>query len=326
MRKEEFCEILGDVNENYVKEARRPQTTARKPARARWTSVPAVRIRWAALTACLCLCLATAGVLLYGALIPQDFDSLVAKTGAGHTDDVIHATYLAVGSRIACYHEVSIDSGKLEAYVGEPYLQEDGRSWFYPSGVDNLKYLICREEEGNLSLWVFSAFLVTEDLSSWIFEGFTDPVTAPYTYGEVLETIYGVDSAEDIVSITTTPFGYNNADLGKKIQKEIGTHTYTDREDIAAFYKIIVKVTCLGTSSENPADSSRFTYSFFADGQERASIYATRKLTITLTDGTTIDSWNYTALSGSFFEYGSIFTEPLPEEAVYTLNEIFGIE
>ncbi len=210
----------------------------------------------------------------------------------------------------------------------EPYLQEEGHSWFYPSGVDNLKYLICREEEGNLSLWVFSNFEVMdeEELSLWVFEGFTDPVTAPYTYGEVLETIYGVDSAEAIASITAFPYQYNNTDLGKKIQQEVGTHTYTDREDIAAFYNIIVEVTCLGTGSENCADSNRFTYSFSADGQEIASIYGMRELTITLTDGTTIDSWNYTALSGSFFEYGSIFTEPLPEKAVYTLNEIFGIE
>lgn len=49
MKKEEFCEILSDVNENYVKEAR----TVKKP---NWH-------KWGVLAACLCL--AVAVVFLY---------------------------------------------------------------------------------------------------------------------------------------------------------------------------------------------------------------------------------------------------------------------
>ena len=40
-------------------------------------------------------------------------------------------------------------------------------------------------------------------------------------------------------------------------------------------------------------------------------VWATRYLTITLRSGTTIDSWKYTALSGRFYEFGGIHTEPL---------------
>jgi len=54
--------------------------------------------------------------------------------------------------------------------------------------------------------------------------------------------------------------------------------------------------------------------------------WADRYLTIMLRSGTTIDSWKYTALSGRFYEFGGIFTEPLAENEVYELNSIFGIE
>ena len=47
MKKEEFCEVLGDVNENYVKEARAVRK-ARKPG---W-------MKWGAVAACLCLLVA----------------------------------------------------------------------------------------------------------------------------------------------------------------------------------------------------------------------------------------------------------------------------
>lgn len=51
MKKEEFCEVLGDMNENYVKEARAVRK-ARKPG---W-------MKWGAMAACLCL-LVAGGVL-----------------------------------------------------------------------------------------------------------------------------------------------------------------------------------------------------------------------------------------------------------------------
>ena len=51
MKKEEFCEVLGDMNENYVKEAGAVRK-ARKPG---W-------MKWGAMAACLCL-LVAGGVL-----------------------------------------------------------------------------------------------------------------------------------------------------------------------------------------------------------------------------------------------------------------------
>lgn len=52
MKKEEFCEILGDINEIYVEEAR----AVRKAKKPGW-------IRWGAMAACLCLIVTGVSVL-----------------------------------------------------------------------------------------------------------------------------------------------------------------------------------------------------------------------------------------------------------------------
>ena len=47
MKREEFCEVLGDINENYVKEAgANPKAEKRR------------RFKWKVIAACLCLLLA----------------------------------------------------------------------------------------------------------------------------------------------------------------------------------------------------------------------------------------------------------------------------
>ena len=231
-------------------------------------------------------------------------------------DAIVTITELKIDDRVACYEKVDIDESRLKAYVGTPYQQVGNDVWSYPADVDNLKYLIRQSGDGALSLWVFSSFVVSD--------GDT------YTYGDVLRVIYGVDSAEEIVCITAAPSKSNNTDLGRRIQKEVGTHTYTDAEDLAAFYGIAVDVKCFGADSESIGDPNRFTYSFSTDEQDKLtsgeSTYATRVFSITLANGTTIDSWRYDALQGCFFEFGGIFTEPLPAEAVEILNRMFGIE
>lgn len=242
----------------------------------------------------------------------KDFNSLVTGNG---TDNTVHYANIDIEGRTAVYNEVYIDGNKLEEYIGEQYKTAGDETWYIPAGVTNLKYLIRHENGGSCSLWVFSDFLVDEGGS--------------YTYGDVLKTIYGVNGADDFISITTTPSNANNTDLGKAIQKEIGTNEYTERESIETFYKVVSKVICYGEDGGFRGDDTRFTYSFSTDEKDKLtsgeSTYGTRFIKVTLKSGTTIDSWKYDALSGCFFEYGGIFTEPLTDEAVNKLNNIFGI-
>lgn len=298
MKKEDFFEVIGELDDGIVKGAEAPVKK---------------KTNWKVWGAVACLCLVLTGGVLYNAYRPMGFNAMIANY---NTDTTVHYTNIDIGAKEARYYEVSIRSDKLEKYIGEPYQNADSRAWYIPAGTTNLKYLILQVSEGNYSLWVFSSFIVDEGTS--------------YTYGDVLKTIYGIDSAEDLVSITTAPSTGNNTALGRSIQKEIGTSIYTDKESIEIFYQIAENVVCYGEDSESKNDTNRFSYSFSTDEQDKLtsgeSTYGTRFIKITLADGTTIDSWKYNALSGSFFEYGGIFTEPLSDEDVYKINSIFDIK
>lgn len=295
MRKEEFFEVLGELDDDIVEGAK---ATGKK--KTDW------RI-WGTMAACVCF-MVIAGALFH-IFKPEGFHAMIVDT-------TVHYTTINIEDKTAAYHEVSIDNRKLEKYIGEKYQQDNDEIWYYPAGTDNLKYLLRQNSEGILSLWIFSDFIVEEGAS--------------YTYGDVLSTIYGVDSPDDFISLTTTPSDNNNTDIGKAIQKQVGISIYTDRKDLEDFYGIIVDVVCYGADSESKGDHNRFSYSFSTDEQDKLtsgeSTYGTRFIKVTLADGTTIDSWKYDALAGCFFEYGGIFTEPLSDEDVYKLNDIFDIK
>lgn len=303
MRKEDFAEILGSINENYVEEAASIKKV-RKPVWLKWGAVAA------------CLCLVAAGSIFYRAQNPADFQTMVAQ---GSVNTVAYMTQVPINDWTAVYQQMNFGGDKLERFVGAELLETGSAIWYRPDGSGNLKYLIREDESGALTLWAFISFKMNEGET--------------YTYGDVLSIIFGVECAEDIVSITTSPIRSNSTDIGEAIQKEVGTHTYSDPEDISAFYDIAKNIVCFGCCGayrDNPADNTRFTYSFSTEKSDKLtsgeSTYGTRCLSIALADGTTLDSWKYDALSGSFFEYHGIFTEPLAEDDVHTLNEIFGIQ
>ena len=301
MKKEKLYEVLGEIDDNYINDA---HLTTKKKSRPVW-------IKWGAMAACLCLVLV--GGILINTLRPTDFHAMV--TG-GSVNSTLTITTLEIEGRLACYAQLDIDSSRLERYVGEQYLAEDVRIWYYPKESGNLKYLIQKDSAGVLSLWSFNSFYMEEGET--------------HTYGDVLSIIYGVNSPNSIVSITTSPSKANNTDAGIAIQKKIGTQTYTSREDIEAFFSVVWDVVCYGADSESKADNNRFTYSFSTDSSDKLtsgeSTYGTRHVKIEFVDGSILDSWQYSALSGSFYEYGGIFTEPLSDEAVFVINDIFGIK
>ena len=300
MRGREMLDTIENLNPAYI-EAAAEKPKAKKVG---W-------LKWGAMAACLCLVLG--GGILLNTLRPTDFHSMV--TG-GSVNNTLTITTLNIDDYLACYAQLDIDSSKLERYVGEQYLEENARTWYYPTDSANLKYLIQKDSSGTLTLWSFYSFCMEEGET--------------HTYGDILSTIYGVDSPDAIVSITTSPSSANNTDTGIAIQKIVGTQTYTSREDIEAFFAVVWDVVCYGADSESKADNNRFIYSFSTNSSDKLtsgeSTYGTRRIKIEFADGSILDSWQYSALSGSFYEYGGIFTDPLSDEDVFVLNDIFGIK
>lgn len=300
MRGREMLDTIENLNPAYI-EAASEKPKAKKVG---W-------LKWGAMAACLCLVLGV-GILL-NTLRPTDFHSMVTGGSVNNTRTI---TTLNIDDYLACYAQLDIDSSKLERYVGEQYLEENARTWYYPTDSANLKYLIQKDSNGTLTLWSFYSFCMEEGET--------------HTYGDILSTIYGVDSPDAIVCITTSPSSANNTDTGIAIQRIVGTQTYTSREDIEAFFAVVWDVVCYGADSESKADNNRFIYSFSTNSSDKLtsgeSTYGTRRIKIEFADGSILDSWQYSALSGSFYEYGGIFTDPLSDEDVFVLNDIFGIK
>ena len=299
MTKETLYKLLGELDEQDIQKA----WQSRQGEKSRWAT-------WGGLAACVCFLFVGSFFFLSR---PSDFSSMLERENA---DTLAYLTSLPVDGWTAQYEQVQISGDKLESYVGEEYYVAPAGIWYLPEGVTNRKYLIRREADGALTLWKFTSFEMKAGET--------------YTYADVLSVIYGVDSAEDIVQITTSPFKANMTPEGIAIQKEIGTHTYTDRETISQIYEIVKDIVCYGAGEEYPEDDTRFSYSFSTEKKDKLtsgeSTYGTRCIRIEFTDGTVLDSWKYSALSGSFFEYGGIFTQPLEAKDVEVLNRIFQIQ
>lgn len=252
------------------------------------------------------------------------------QTGEYISQELIFSM-LPVGERIAEYHRV--DSPSAYFSIQEPYLELEG--WFRAAEHDGLRYLIHQGEDGSYTLWEFSHFLVwskeeladvtaslTSDNSFWSEISWFSPDMAvePYPYAEVLEQVYGVTSAEDIISITLTPGNMDNTDAGKALQAEIGAQAISDRADIAAVYDALVGMTCLGSDHWELIDLGEQS-----DSGLLHSVEVTRYLTLKLTDGSKITALKYTGAGGQFYEYQGIAYAPLDTDTAAKLNTLFRI-
>jgi len=355
MKNERLVHAIGKINDDLIYNAVNDVKVRKKGG---W-------LKWGAVAACLCLVAGAviAAVLQSSHSGETVQEQLLAATKvSGGIDTAARETVLPVGDRIAVYEQIYVGSSaavdtpespdsteKLLPFVGDVYIRYGESSWYRVKGMDEIKYLISEDSEGTLRLWEYRSFVVmdgilaearadeaTEDELAGIEnntrEQFPDADLSAYTYGDVYRIIYNVEGADDIVSIIAAPSRSNNTDFGKQIQEQVGTHIYDDPDSITLFYGITVNVACNGATGWDSfySERDRYTYSFSTDEDDKLTsgeeTWADRYLTITLRSGTTIDSWKYTALSGRFYEFGGILTEPLAENEVYELNSIFGIE
>ena len=209
----------------------------------------------------------------------------------------------------AIYEQIaSVGSDTLEKSIGTPVdNKEETETWYKVAGHKDMQYLISKNNEDTYSLWKFSAFQ-------------TDTQTESYAYKDVLETIYDIHSAEDIIKIIVIPPNLDNSDEGKAIQKEIGTYDITDKTEIAQFYEVISQMTCYGS---NHWELIGIGGDMPSEMQEKTRLG--RYLTIVTSDDRNIDSLKYTGVSGMFYEYGGIAYHALAEEEKAVVEEILQI-
>lgn len=320
------------------------------------------RKRFIIMTAgCLCLAAVAVGILAWRSqkYVPSGKFLQSIRAGGflenpgGYVvhDLVLYPAYVKVGDRMAEYHreylygiefpeipQMDITSNKLRKEVGKLYqeMDENGRNWYRVKGCDDLGKLISKEKNGLLRLWSFDSFLVgptPEERVEGIYytvDKYPGADISPYTYGEMLSLIYGLESAAEVESITAKAQKTNSTPLGIQMQEEVGSHTYVNREQVERIFDVIA-----GAVYEErkvaTKENRRFQYSFTASEELKLSgggnsIYGSRDLVIRTVDGREIDFLKYDAHMGYIYQSGGIGAGYLDDGAVEILNGIFGIE
>ena len=323
------------------------------------TGAPKKRRRWVPAVAAACLLLAVgAGVWSAGLTAPSSDAGACTITDAGtytipeHGPELswpklngtileaaLHFTMLPVENRMAEYHEVEdpngIPAAQRPRYLGERYRELE--DWYLPEDNNGLQYLLHREEDGSYTLWEFAYFVVwdeetrsqvaynMEHTENYIWaeiEWFSlDMDFSPYRYSEVLETIYGVTSADDLTLLTVDPANMDNTDAGKALQKEIGARTVTDRAGLDALYDAVSGMLCYGSNHWDMIDRGDDN----SDDGLLEAVRLGRCLTIRTANGAVIDDLKYSAAGGQFYEYSGVAYGPLDAETAARMNELFGI-
>lgn len=182
-------------------------------------------IKYAA-AACLCI-IYIAGIWLYeGADEFVPIASLLDENSVS-SEELIYTDAIEIGDYRCMYNKVnSALTSKLEESIGKAF--DNSEKWYYVSGHKDAQYLIQRESAG-YSLWEFACF----DSSG-------------YSYSDVMQSVYGIDSIDKIAEIRVRPSDADNTDYGKKLQEQTGEFTVKDRKDIDTVYRCLMSLECYG--------------------------------------------------------------------------------
>lgn len=231
-----------------------------------------------------------------------DASDLITSSGGKEELLVTKSVEIPNGKYKATYSKVNtISSEKLQESKGKKLEGLD--NIFYLSGHNDLQYIIQKSADGIYELLKFQSF-----------------ESENYPYGDVLELVYGINSAEDIVSIYVEAANMDNTDSGKKAQEEIGTLTVTKKEDIREIYEIISAMICYGEDNWDMIDYGS------NDSGMVESVRQGRYLTFNLRNKSAIDGLKYTGISGMFYEYSGIAYNRLNDADKGTVERIIGIK
>ena len=230
--------------------------------------------------------------------------------------DAFYGENVIINGRVAIYQwsESFNDFDPLEYNV----LIEGNENIFRSPRNDDLVYLVKRDGYKSYGLEFHSFDVATErrleNMKQYYSEtkqGF-DPDSvdySPYEYKHLLEMIYNVNSADDIVSIKISPSKRDNTPAGMGIQKRIGIIEITDKALINEFYDVITAM----------------SYTFDEMFVQPEDFANEREISLTLASGRTIDKLRYYRTEGRFFEYGQMNYNILSADFQQRMAEIFKI-
>lgn len=260
-----------------------------------------VRIIKYAAAACLCI-ICIAGIGLYGGT--DEFVTIASLLDESRvsSEEHIYTDTIEIGDYRCMYNKVnSALTSKLAKSTGRAFDSSD--KWYYVSGHKDAQYLIQRESAG-YSLWEFACF----DSNG-------------YSYSDVMQSVYGIDSIDKIAEIRVRPSDADNTDYGKKLQEQTGEFTVKDRKDIDTVYRCLMSLECYG-------DDNWDMIEYRGSDDEACSgdaVKLGRYITIVTDDGNEIDRLKYTAVSDMFYEYGGVAYSRLTDEQAEDMRRILKI-
>ena len=245
--------------------------------------------------------------------------------GGGISYDVYSFSRAVVplGERAAEYHSPAHTSKNpsLAGFLGEKLTETDQYEWYRVKGLQGNKYLVSRDGEGNLRLWIFREFL----------SGMNEWARAECTAEELLREVYGVSGPEDIRKLIVSPGMADNAyPYTLEPEERLYTWVLEDRKALDAIYEYLTEIGPLGDWRSEEAMNRMgerygfLTYSFVEEGSR---YWGERGLQIILADGATVDRLIYDANCGFLYDYNYAgYCGMLSVEAAEYLNGLFGIQ
>lgn len=317
MKTNRLAEAIGNIDNDLIEQAVNSGTDAVRTTERKESVQRRTWPAYSSVAACLCVAAATAFIVavVWKAGIFRKNPAEVPATPGEDTvidypidsDAVLilsegtviggrRVEFQRVGNVLFNHGEGGIGNGNAEDYAGLAgelaFTSEDGSEWFHIKGSDKLAAVICKKD-GEYSFWAFYDFYPYD-----------------YPYAEVLDKIYTVRSADDVLRIVVNPSLSDMTPEGQKLQKQIGTLAITDDKSVERFYNILMSM-------------ERTTDIIVDAGPE--SVKANRYLTIELSGGTNITPLKYDAINGRFYESGSIVYSVLSAEDRAWLESVMNI-
>ncbi|MBQ6542197.1 MAG: hypothetical protein IJL73_06950 [Lachnospiraceae bacterium] len=288
-----------------------------------------------------------------------EFQEKIAALGPVATDSsMANAAYVRIGDHVAMYGILPVTED-LSSYLGDLFQEgpsslnmaasgisgnEDCMnscdcSWYRLKGVRNLRYLLRKDSEGNLTAWRFGLFMSSQE-GSWrkLFQENVEK-EPEYGYRERLEVLCQAVDAKDIVRIDVLPSESSFAassmpySEGKEYTDEIGTKTIEDRRTITEILEIMKGMKDVpGTEDEILKHLNIFRSEKVKDIVETCYLSGElgpvtcyeRNVRLVFSDGSS-DLLSYTAVSGAFSYNGQKCIE-LSDGEMQRINELLGID
>ena len=287
MKTMDLLTLLGELDEGAISSSALEQTkrTKRRPL-------------WGAVAACLCACML--GFSAWFFLPPMVI-----------TSNVLEITTLRIDSRLACYRVVEtermspFEKTMLPDTPGEVLCTHGDTTFYTIQGASDLYYLLGKGTEGYIlyefdhftslvgvdmaeSVWYDMGWLTDEDLAAF------DCETVP-SMGEILTLIYGVTSAEDVVSIRFDKSPAYRGGITKKVK--VPPVTVKETKELERLYALIAAMAPIPFDERDTVDLGSVDVhdADYLEGRVPLSAQVNRRVTVTLESSRTLILYYYPA-------------------------------